>query len=316
LYTAGTGNVAAGSFDGALALRSLQAAADEGYLYVRLLVGCLDCVPAERRADGRPRFDRASYAISMNTLPGAAGIQTLPFGSITLPGGANFLLVLTDPPAARLLVSDNYNPYETVATPGVPGETDLRARRDLTLSMKPRGLFEEVVVEPNPRRFTREGRLFPAQRTNRSTLRYGIDDPSRPDQDSIGEWYADLRTNAILVRIAWNKLFVTDPSSLTVYGGAAQNRVRPIATPGIEVAAFSLVPSGNAASSLGDWTVAQALPALSGRAMASVQRFLWPKWEVVKVEPYLKRAYTVLQPLFAEHAVSQPKGVSTQQPGR
>ena len=161
LHTNARAAAASGSFDGALSLRSLQAAADEGYLYLRLVVGCLDCVPAERAGDGRPRFDKASYAISLNTLPGASGIQTLPFGSVTLSGAANFLLLLTDPSAARLLVADNYNPYETVATPGVAGETDLRIRRTLDLSMKPRGLFEEVFVEPNVRRFTREGRCCP-----------------------------------------------------------------------------------------------------------------------------------------------------------
>jgi tetratricopeptide (TPR) repeat protein len=307
LYTGAGGNAARpGTFDGALSLRSLQAAADEGYVYLRLVVRCLDCVPAERRSDGRPRFDKASYAIGLNTLPQTTGIQTLPFGSVTTAGGANFLLILTDPPAARMLIADNYNPYETVATPGVAGETDLRVRRDLTLAIRPRGLFDEMLVEPNVRRFTREGRLLPAQRTNRSVLRYGIDDETRPEADSIGEWYADVRTNAILVRIPWNKLFVTDPSSLTVFAGLSQGRVQTISTTGIELTAFSLVPSSTPASGFGDWTVAQALPALSGRQVSSAQRFTWSKWEVVKVEPYLKKAYTTLQPLFAEQAVSQP----------
>jgi tetratricopeptide (TPR) repeat protein len=302
----------AGAFDGALTLRSLQAAADEGYLYMRLLVGCLDCSPADRRSDGRPRFDKASYAISLNTLPGSAGIQTMPFGSVTVPGGANFLLVLTDPVAARLLVADNYNPYEVVATPGVAGETELRPRQALTPSIKPRGLFEEVIVEPNVRRFTREGRMLPAQRRSRSELRYGIDDDARPESNSIGEWYADLRTSAILVRIPWNKLFVTDPSSLTVVGGMAQGRVNPVATPGIEITAFSLVPTGNPASGPADWTVSQAMPALTERQAGAAPRFTWPKWEVVKVEPYMKKAYAALQPLFAEHAVSQPPRLSEQ----
>jgi hypothetical protein len=99
---------------------------------------------------------------------------------------------------------------------------------------------------------------------------------------------------------------VTDPSSLTVFAGLSQGRVQTISTTGIELTAFSLVPSSTPASGFGDWTVAQALPALSGRQVSSAQRFTWSKWEVVKVEPYLKKAYTTLQPLFAEQAVSQP----------
>ena len=310
LQTGSARGSGSGAFDGALSLRSLQAAADEGYLYLRLVVGCLDCSPQERRSDGRPRFDKASYAIALNTLPGGAGIQTLPFGSIEVTGGANFLLLLTDPPASRLLVADNYNPYEIVPTPGVVNETELRLRQTLTLSPKARGVFDEMIVEPNGRRFTRDGKLLPAKRGSRSVLRYGLDDERLPDADSIGEWYADVRSNAILVRIPWNKLFVTDPSSLMVLGGMTQGRASPVPTPGLEIAAFSLVPSANPSAGPADWTVSQSLPALNGRQVTAGARFTWPKWEVVKVEPYLKKAYLALQPIFAEHAVSQPPRLS------
>jgi hypothetical protein len=312
LHTGSGRNAGGGPFDGALTLRSLQAAADEGYLYLRLAVGCLDCSPADRRADGRPHFDKASYAIALNTLPGTAGIQTLPFGSVTIPGGTTFLLLLTDPAASRLLVADNYNAFEAVATPGVTGETEVRPRRALDPAIKPRGVFEEVIVEPNVRRFTRDGRLIPAQRSSRSVLRYGINDDTRRETDSNAEWYADLRTSAILVRIPWNKLFVTDPSSQTVLGGMAQGQVKPVPTPGIEVTAFSLVPAGNPAPGPADWTVSQALPALDGRQVTPGARFTWPKWDVVKVEPYVKKAYLSLQQLFAEHAISQPPRLSEQ----
>ena len=158
--TIATGNATAaagGPFAGALSLRSLQAAADEGYLYLRLTVGCLDCSPAERRPDGRPRFDqrvvcdRHQYAARHRRDSDAA------VRADRSAGGANFLLVLGEPSTSRLLVADNYNPYEIVPVPGVANETDLRVRRTMTLAMKPRGVFEEVIVEPNVRRFTRDG---------------------------------------------------------------------------------------------------------------------------------------------------------------
>ena len=307
--TIATGNATAttgGPFAGALSLRGLQAAADEGYLYLRLTVGCLDCSPSERRPDGRPRFDRASYAIAINTLPGTAGIQTLPFGPIESAGGANFLLVLGDPSTSRLLVADNYNPYEIVPLPGVANETDWRVRRTMTLGMKPRGVFEEVIVEPNVRRFTRDGGVFAAQRVSRSPLRYGIDAEAGTDADTLGEWYADRAANAILVRIPWNKLFVTDPSSLAVFGGSDNGRVQTIATPGVEVTAVSLVPATSEGANLNDWTVAQTLPALNGRQLPAPTRFTWKKWDAVKVEPYLKKAYLTLQPLFGSLSASPP----------
>lgn len=296
--------------DGALALRSLQAAADEGYLYLRLTVGCLDCPSSDRATGGRPRFDRASYALTLNPLPGRAGIQTLPFGDVTVPGGAAFLLVLTEPEAARLLVADNHNPYEVVATPGVANETALRPRLALDIGLKPRGLFEEMTVEPNVRRFTRDGVLLPALRASRSAMHYVVDDPANADGGSLAEWYADVATNAILVRLPWNKLLVTDPSSLSVFAGFENGRVRVAPTPGIEIGAFSLVPGRENRAGLSDWTVAQALPALEGRQAGTLPRFAWPKWDVVKVDAYSKPAYGALQAVFAAQAASQPASLS------
>lgn len=308
-------DVHGGPFDGALMLRSLQAAGDEGYLYLRLGIGCLDCSPADRRPDGRPRFDKASYAIALNTVPGAAGVQALPFGSVTTAGGINFLLVLTEPPAARLLVADNYNPYEIAPTPGVPGETEWRLRRTLDTSVKPRGLFEEIIVEPNARRFTRDGAVLPPTRLSRSSLRYGIDDGAQDDFDSIGEWFADVRNSVILVRIPWNKLFLTDPSGQIAFDGSVDGRLRTVQTPGIDIAAFALVPS-QATDMIADWKLAQALPPLNGRELTGLARFTWPGWDIVKPDPYLKKAYAALQTVFAAEAANPPTPPSSRATAR
>jgi hypothetical protein len=308
----------ANPFEGARTLRELKAAVDEAYLYVRLGVDCLDCSPKERRADGRPRFDMASYALTINTRPGAFGVQQLPFGGVSLPTGANFLLLLTDPPDARLLVSDNYNPYQIVPTPGIPSDTDVRFRLALDPTLGPRGSFAEVVVEPNRRRYTRDGQLVPPQRDNRSALRYGIDGAPGQDDTSIGEWYADLETAAILVRIPWGKLLVTDPSSHTVFAGYDGGRARTANTDAIEIAAFALTPAGEEARRGPEaWSVAASLPELRDGRLSGLARVTWPGWETVTPEVYAKKAYQELRSVFAAQAApTSPRRVGRPNPAR
>jgi tetratricopeptide (TPR) repeat protein len=294
----GRGAATGDAFDGARTLRSLQAAADEGYLYFRLVVDCLDCAPKERRPDGRPRFDKVSYALTLNTLPGTLGVQSLPWGNLTAPTGVNFVLLLTDEPAARLLAADNYNPYEVVPTPGIAAETDVRLRVALETALAPRGTFGDVTVEPNRRRYTRDGRQIEPARLNRSTLRYGIDEAGSGEVDTLGEWYADVKGSAILVRIPWGKLLVTDPSSHTVFAGFDDRRVRTARSPGIEVAAFALTPTGTNRD-VGAFSVSASLPSISGNALGNVERLSWSTWDTVKPDVYTKRAYRELQAVFA-----------------
>ena len=279
--------------EGARRLRSLQAASDEALLVLRLTVDCLDCAPREPKAPGQPRFDKASYAIALNTSPGAFGVRQLPFGSLAMPAGATFLLWLTDPPAARILVANNYNPYELAPTPGVPSDTEVRLRFSMNPALAQGGGFGEMIVEPNRRRFTRDGRLLPPQRISRSTLRYGIDNASGPDVDSIGEWYADAEAGAILVRIPWGKLLVVDPSRQAIFAGFDENRaVRSMLTSGIEIAAFALAPPADPSrKDLAAWTVASSLPATRNGALSDLARVTWSGWNTVKSAAYTKAAY-------------------------
>lgn len=293
------GRTAEDPFAGARALRQVQAAADEAFLYVRLAVDCLDCSARDRRADGRPRFDKASYALAINTQPGTLGAQTLPWNGPSMPSGANVLVLLTDEPAARLLVAGNYNPYEVVATPGIPTETDLRLRYSIATAIVPRAPFTEVTVEPNRRRYTRDGRQMPPQRISRGPLRYGIDDPASAAHDSHAEWYAEPGGSALVARIPWGKLLVTDPSGRTVFAGFDDRRVRTARTDGIEIAAFALVPL-DTRRDVEAFSVAAALPAVVNGVVAEGPRFTWETWDTVAPEAYAKPAVATLRDLFAE----------------
>jgi hypothetical protein len=217
-----------------------------------------------------------------------------------MPAGATFVLWMTDPASSRLLVANNYNPYEIVPTPGVDTDTDLRLRFSMNPALAQDGGFGELVVEPNRRRFTRDGRLLPAQRVSRGTLRYGIDDPTGADADSIGEWYADVATNAILVRIPWGKLLVLDPSRQAIFAGFDEQRAaRALLSSGSEVAAFALVPPADPARrELAAWTVTSSLPVTRNGTLTDLARIAWSGWNAVKPAPFAKASFGALQEVF------------------
>jgi len=285
-------------------IRKVQMAADEAFLYLRVEVACLDCPAAGRRPDGNADFDQAAYAIALNTAPTLVGIEAMPFGGMKVTGGANFLLYL-GAPTARLLVSENYYPYQDVPLPGNEKYSELMYRRPLATRVAASGNFVDQIVEPNRPREGRGGTIYPAQRYNRSTLRHGNPNPAAEDYDSLAEWFADVKGKAILVRIPWGKLLVTDPSGLKVFGGfdnTGSAKIFP--TSGVDVAVFALKP-GTPANEMAKMTVAASLPAASGNKVADLKRFTWKPWETVKPETYLKKAYHAMQKEYSEQSSAQ-----------
>ena len=286
-------------FDGARSVRSVQAAVDEAFLYLRITVDCLGC-GRERRRDNLPHFEQVAYAVAINTLPGIAGIEQLPFGP-KLPSGADFLLYLAEPADSRLLIADSYNPYQIKPKPGVANETELSYRRGFTVSKERSGSFVEMVVETNRKRYGRDGTAFPGQRYSRSVLRYGNGNPGAPDYDSLAEWYADVKRNQILVRIPWGKLYMTDPSSRSAFYRIDGNlNVGELQSGGVEISVFALKHGPEPAGAWRGITVQAAAPSIAGGVVAAPGRITWKTWDSVTPEPYFKRSYYALQRLFAE----------------
>ena len=298
-------------YDGARAIRTVQTAMDEGYLYLRIAVSCFDCPNKDRRKDSKPDFTKTVYAVAINTLPGSTGIKKLPFGGQELKNGANFLLVLGDPASSRLLIADNYNPYQILPKPGVPNETEISYRRAYAPTLQGSGTFMDFVVETNRRRYGRDGTAYPGTRYSRSVLRYGDGDPQASDYDSLAEWYVDAKTRSILVRIPWGKLLMTDPSGRSVWFGFDGGlNVRTAASSGIELSVYALKPTAGP-DNLGSMEVAMALPGSAG----SVQALTWKGWDTVKPEPYFKRSYFAMQKQFLEEQHGEQTAPSPRTPG-
>jgi hypothetical protein len=277
-------------------VRRVQAAVDEAFLYLRLEGACLECEPNK------------SYAIAMNTLPSNAGIRTLPVGGgVRVFQGVNFLLYLKDPASSRLLIADNYNPYQLVPRVGVPGETELIYKRNFTSQLQETGTLQEMIIETNRRRFGRDGTMFPAQRYSRSTLRYAATEADRVD--TLPEWYSDKKSRAIVVRIPWGKLYVTDPSSHRVFHGftgAARPELQASFSAGVDVSVMEL--DGGQMSTA---KITGSFPALRDGHLEAPARVTWKSWETVELVPYEKKAFGAMQKVFLEQ-----NGVQQVQTGR
>ncbi len=277
LYSAETSTSSAGH------LRTLYATSDFAYLYVRLDV----------RPDALD-WQQVNYWIALNTLPGHAGSKQLPGLGVHLDGGANFLVQLSSPGTAKILVAQNYNPNAAFAVAGRPGHSRIWRKHAMSLSLVDFAPFEDLVVEANPVRFGRDGTEFPAINYDRSPLPYGTADSSKPGFSSNAAWYVDAKKGMIELRIPWGLLLVSDPSQQQVFGGTDQQwqpQSRP--SPGVSIAALEIAAGEQAA-------IASLPPLSKSRSINAPPVYAWKPWSSVEFEPYFKPAYFALQKVFGE----------------
>jgi tetratricopeptide (TPR) repeat protein len=273
-------------------LRSVQAATDEAFLYFRLEASCPDC----RAPPGAPLApEKTGYAVALSTAPSLVGIKKLPFGNLTLALGANFLLYLGDPASGRLLVAENYNPF------GVAPDGKLEEKAPLVPELQEKGSFQALEFPLHNPRTGRGGVTYPEQRFNASVLRYGNGDPASNDYDSLAEWYFDARSKAILVRIPWGKLLVTDPSSRHVFYRFDDSGVlKSVPSSGMSVSVFAL-KGPRAGGGWSTMSVTESFPAAASGRIERPERFAWGTWDAVHPDIYLKKAYYEMQKDFSEN---------------
>ncbi|MGD0920677.1 MAG: tetratricopeptide repeat protein [Terriglobia bacterium] len=288
-------------FDPARDLKALYADADESFLYLRLVVGKLD-----NDNDGQPDWKNANYLIGLGTAPNLAGLTYLPFITpVRFPMGMTYAIQLAGPGSSRIWIASSYNPFQITPVEGIPTQTILGSKLGWKPALTATGNFESQVIEPNRRRFARDGRYFPSQRYDRSILRYGTLNPASPDYDSLAEWHANVQTNTIDLRIPWNLLNVTDPSSFKVFAGLEKDgTVITAETPGFVMAAFSYQPLEGARlrpiMEQGH-PVADALPGMAGPTVVqprALKEFRWAGWNAARYNLRVKDSYSLLRRAF------------------
>lgn len=304
-------------YDPARDLKALYADADEGYLYLRLVVSKLD-----NDGDGQPDWKQVNYLIGVSTVPNQAGLAYLPFiAPVRFPMGMTYAIQLAGPELSRLWIASSYNPYHVAPVEGIPAQTVLSPKLGWKPQVTDLGAFEPQIIEPNRRRFGRDGKYFPPQRYDRGILRYGVLDPASPDYDSLAEWHASVQTNTIDLRIPWNLLNVTDPSSFKVFAGLERDgTVDTAETPGFLFAVFSYRPLESARKrplmEQGQ-PIADALPGMTGPAtmLATAYKYYrWKGWEKPSYDLRIKDSYDILAKAFHALPDTPPMGEQPQQP--
>ena len=285
-------------YDAARDLKALYADADEAYLYLRLVVQKLD-----NDNDGQPDWKDVNYLIGLSTLPDQAGMQYLPFiAPARFPMGMTYAIQIAGPEFSHIWIASSYDPYQVFPVEGIPSQSALGLKLGWTPSLTENGTFESQIIEPNRRRFARNGKYFPPQRYDRGILRYGSLDPASPDYDSLAEWHANVKTNTIDIRIPWGLIGVTDPSTYKVMAGIeGDGTVATKESPHFLMAVFSYKPLDSVRTRPimeQGHVIVDALPGMEGPATVSsagYQYYRWSGWTTPDYTLRLKDSYVILQ---------------------
>jgi hypothetical protein len=166
------------------------------------------------------------------------------------------------------------------------------SRRPVTTVVRDDGRFDSMFVLTNRTRIARNGKMFPARGVNRGRLRYGTEARS-----TLSDWYWDREAGRLTLRLAWNLLNVSDPSTGTLLFEPSQvNDGSAIWT-----APSDGVRAGVAVASEDGQTVLAALPApVAGRwRAADFQSWEWPTWTTPRYQQRLKPVYDSLKAVWS-----------------
>jgi hypothetical protein len=225
---------------------------------------------------------------------------------VLIPHAANFVVYLPSPDQGQLLVADNYNPFVPVPNPDVANQTQVVFRKGFMAKLSSSGEFNKLGWQPH-----KAPNSVPGGDYSLSALHYGEPAATPEQDDSLAEWYWDAKEHAIVVRLSWAKLLITDPSgtqALLAYSPDAG--IRTTTSNEIEISVFTLkqdAPGGGLAAS----SVVSSLPPDVGNQVPAPATFMFKRWNTVKMDPYRKKAYLAVQQMFApaapEAAHSQPR---------
>jgi hypothetical protein len=156
-----------------------------------------------------------------------------------------------------------------------------------------------LFVITNRARFGRDGTFFPYQGYDRGRLRHGTEAWS-----TLADWYLDEKAGLLQVRIPWDLLNVTDPSTRTLLFDP-----KTTGTYGTVTAAdFHVGVVIYAKRGVSDSRVLGILPALKeGRwRIADFAHWRWDSWKEPRSHSRLKPVYDSLRMLWRGAPFSTP----------
>jgi len=181
-------------------LRRVRAGSDESFYYL-----AVDLEP------GRFPWATMGLQLALDTYLPRVGQHRLPRSRLQSELGFEFLIDLAAPDSGRILVTPDYNRHASKLDPITGDDFGQFARRPVITRDRADGMFDSLFVITNRARFGRDGTFFPASRYDRGKLKH-----STEARSTLADWYLDERAGLLELRIPWDLLNVTDPSSRTL----------------------------------------------------------------------------------------------------
>ena len=259
----------------------LRIGSDESYLYLAIEFPGLG---------GRPfPWDSLGVGLALDSYEPALGQRRLP-GGIESAIGFEFLAQFESVERAGLRITPDYNPY--IGRSAIVDGDDFGrfARRPITITPRDDGKLDSLFVITNRSRFTRDGRFIPATGYDRGILRFGTD-----AETTLADWYYDAAAGLLELRLPWNLINVSDPSTGTLlFEKAAGPQIGTARSDGVRVGIYTWRK--------GDGKPVTALPDLSGDGRWQADEFStwrWPTWTTPRWHQRLKPVYDSLRQLWS-----------------
>jgi hypothetical protein len=147
----------------------------------------------------------------LDTYLPRVGQHRFPGSQVRSEIGFEFLIDLVSPAAASIKVTPEYNRHDSRLDPATGDDFGRFSRRPVITRDRDDAQFDSLFIITNRARFGRDGKFFSAQGYDRGRLRYGSEATS-----TLADWYLDEQAGLLELRVPWDLINVTDPSSRTL----------------------------------------------------------------------------------------------------
>ena len=235
-------------------------------------------------------WDSLGIQLAIDTYLPRVGQHRLPISGVRSEIGFEFLIDLVRPDSARVFVTPEYNRHDSRIDPRTGDDFGRFSRRPVVTRNRDDGRFDSLFVITNRARFGRDGSFFPAGRYDRGRLVHGTEAAS-----TTADWYLDDREGMLQLRIPWDLLNVTDPSTRTLLFDQRTNGDFGTAAAGEFHAGVVIYRKGKKPA------VEAALPELRQGAWAAsgFVGWRWSGWTEPRYHSRLKPVFDSLKALWA-----------------
>jgi len=269
-------------------LKRLRAGADESFVYL-----------AVELTPGKFPWATQGIQLALDTYLPRVGQHRLPRSEVESEVGFEFLIDLAGPERGTMEVTPDYQRHDFRIDPATGDDFGRFFRRPVITRDRNDGRFDSLFVVTNRAKFGRDGTFFPARLHDRGRLMYGTEAVS-----TLADWYLDEAAGLLQIRVPWDLLNVTDPSTRTLLFDRQTSGKYGTATAGDFHVGVVIYSKGAGTTP----KVVAALPALA-RGMWRGDDFTgwrWPGWIEPRWHSRLKPVYDSLRMLWREAPSGAP----------